>query len=307
MCGDIPLSLNDFRKTMYDKAFWHGGCIFTNGTMRSVRTKPHGNIRQRWLPVSKWLLKTRLLVASLLVAAFCGTAFPATATKPLTAGVTANSAIVIGFVGGFVHHDDTRHAEVQLAEKLRTGYSGRAHVSIFENHRRDVAYNTVMKWLDSDGNGGISDSERRQARIILYGHSWGASAVVALARELQKQRIPVLLTIQVDSITKPGQDDRVIPPNVARAVNFYQAGGMLHGLPEIVPADPLRTEILGDFRFDYKKQPEPCSTYPWFARHFLKGHTAIECDPNVWSRIETLIGEYLAPIQNQIQAPASNQ
>jgi hypothetical protein len=307
MCGDIPLSLNDFRKTMYDKAFWHGGCIFTNGTMRSVRTKPHGNIRQRWLPVSKWLLKTRLLVASLLVAAFCGTAFPATATKPLTAGVTANSAIVIGFVGGFVHHDDTRHAEVQLAEKLRTGYSGRAHVSIFENHRRDDAYNTVMKWLDSDGNGGISDSERRQARIILYGHSWGASAVVALARELQKQRIPVLLTIQVDSITKPGQDDRVIPPNVARAVNFYQAGGMLHGLPEIVPADPLRTEILGDFRFDYKKQPEPCSTYPWFARHFLKGHTAIECDPNVWSRIETLIGEYLAPIQNQIQAPASNQ
>ena len=68
-----------------------------------------------------------------------------------------------------------------------------------------------MKWLDSDGNGGISDSEKRQARIILYGHSWGASAVVALARELQKQQIPVLLTIQVDSITKPGQDARVIP------------------------------------------------------------------------------------------------
>ena len=187
---------------------------------------------------------------------------------------------------------------MQLAEKLRTGFSDRVHVSIFENHHRDDAYNTVIKWLDSDGNGGISDSERRQARIILYGHSWGASAVVALARKLQKQQIPVLLTIQVDSITKPGQDDRIIPANVLRAVNFYQASGMLHGLPEIVPADPLRTQILGDFRFDYKKEPESCSVYPWFARHFLKGHIAIECDPNVWSRVETLIGEYLLPAQN---------
>jgi hypothetical protein len=306
MCGNIPLSLSHFQWTTYDEVFWHGGCIFTYRNMRSVRTKPHGKIRQCWLPASKRLLKTYLSIIAFTVLVLRGTAFPATATKPLTAGAAANPAIVIGFVGGFVHSNDTRHAEVQLAEKLRTGYSG-AHVSIFENHHRDDAYNTVMKWLDSDGNGGISDSERQQARIILYGHSWGASAVVALARELQKQRIPVLLTIQVDSITKPGQDDRVIPPNVARAVNFYQAGGMLHGLPEIVPADPLRTQILGDFRFDYKKQPEPCSTYPWFARHFLKGHTAIECDPNVWSRIETLIDEYLAPVQNQIQAPASNQ
>jgi hypothetical protein len=306
MCGNIPLSLSHFQWTTYDEVFWHGGCIFTYRNMRSVRTKPHGKIRQCWLPASKRLLKTYLSIIAFTVLVLRGTAFPATATKPLTAGAAANPAIVIGFVGGFVHSNDTRHAEVQLAEKLRTGYSG-AHVSIFENHHRDDAYNAVMKWLDSDGNGGISDSEREQARIILYGHSWGASAVVALARELQKQRIPVLLTIQVDSITKPGQDDRVIPPNVARAVNFYQAGGMLHGLSEIVPADPLRTQILGDFRFDYKKQPEPCSTYPWFARHFLKGHTAIECDPNVWSRIETLIGEYLAPVQNQIQVPASNQ
>jgi hypothetical protein len=269
--------------------------------MRSVRTKPHGNSHQRRLPVNKKFPRYYLPVVVLVFSIFCGTGFSATATRPSTAATAANSAIVIGFVGGFVHHNDTRHAEVQLAEKLRTGYSGRAHVSIFENHHREDAYNAVIKWLDSDGSGGISDSERRQARIILYGHSWGASAVVALARELQKQQIPVLLTIQVDSITKPGQNDRVIPPNVARAVNFYQTGGMLRGVPEIVPADPLRTQILGDYRFDYKKQPEPCSTYPWFARHFLKGHTAIECDPNVWSRIETLIGEYLLPNQNQTQ------
>lgn len=269
-----------------------------------MRTKPHGKIGQRPLPGSK-PLKILLSLTVFIISAFCGTAFSATATKPIASAAAYNSAIVIGFVGGFVHSTDSRHAEVQLAEKLRAGYSGRAHVSIFANHHRDDAYNAVMKWLDSDGNGGVSDSERRQARIILYGHSWGGSAVVALARELDKKRIPVLLTIQVDSITKPGQDDRIIPPNVERAVNFYQAGGMLHGLPEIVPADPARTQILGDFRFDYKKQPEPCSTYPWFARHFLKGHTAIECDPNVWSRIEKLISEYLLPAQSQDQTETS--
>lgn len=266
--------------------------------MRLVPTKPHGKVGQRRLPVNK-RLRTYLSIAVLTVIAFCGTAFPATANKPVANGVAPNSAIVIGFVGGYVHSNDTRHAEVQLAERLRTGYSDRAHVSIFENHRGEDAYNAVIKWLDSDGSGGLSDSEKSQARIILYGHSWGASAAIELARELQKQRIPVLLTIQVDSISKRGQDDHVIPANVEHAVNFYQAGGVLRGLPEIVPADPMRTQILGDFRIDYKTQPQPCSNYPWFARHFLKGHIAIECDPNVWSRIESLISEYLVPVQVQ--------
>jgi hypothetical protein len=280
------------------KSFGNLDASLVNRDMRPVPTKPYGHLRRCWLPV-KSLGKSYLHLA-LAISLLCGTAYPATASKPVGSGA-ANSAIVIGFVGGFVHHNDARHAEVQLAEKIRAGYSDQVHVSIFENHHRDDAYNAVMKWLDSDGNGGISDSEKRRARIILYGHSWGASAVVALARELQKQQIPVLLTIQVDSITKPGQDDRIIPSNVARAVNFYQASGLLHGSPEIVPADPQRTQILGDYRFDYKKQPESCSAYPWFARHFLKGHIAIECDPNVWSRVETLIGEYLLPTQSQAQ------
>src|SRR5207244_5257514 len=134
-------------------------------------------IRQRWLPVSKRPLKTYLPIIAFTALVLSGTAFPATATKPLTAGAAANSAIVIGFVGGFVHRDDTRHAEVQLAEKLRSGYSGRAHVGIFENHRRDDAYTSIVKWLDSDGNG-LTSSEKERARIILYGHSWGGSAVV---------------------------------------------------------------------------------------------------------------------------------
>jgi hypothetical protein len=233
---------------------------------------------------------TILLASS---AAFCADSAPLQPTKQ------SDSAIVIGFVGGFVHRNDLRHSEVQLAQKLSAEYRGRANVGIFENRHREDAHAAILKWLDRDGNSGLSDSERRQARIIIYGHSWGAAAVVALARQLQADRIPVLLTIQVDSISKPGLDDHLIPANVARAVNFYQTGGPLHGNREIVAADPARTQILGDFRFDYKTEPPPCSAYPWFARHFLKGHTSIECDPTVWSRVEQLIGQYLLPAEKQ--------
>ncbi len=266
--------------------------------MRLVRTKPHSNICCRWVPAAKSLCKTCLLVLIFTISFLGGRAYSADASKSTVAASSPDPAIVIGFVGGFVHRNDTRHAEVQLAQRLRAEYGSRAYVGIFENHRREDAHASILKWLDTDRQGNLSASEKHQARIVIYGHSWGASAGVALARELQKDQIPVLLTIQVDSITKPGQNDRTIPSNVARAVNFYQTGGALHGEAEIVAADPARTQILGDFRFSYKKQPAPCSAYPWFARHFLKGHTSIECDPKVWSQVESLIHQSLLPGNN---------
>ncbi|HZQ19958.1 MAG TPA: hypothetical protein VFA90_14670 [Terriglobales bacterium] len=238
------------------------------------------------------LLSAFMIVASAAVA-------NSAEVVPPSAPSAENAAIVIGFVGGFVHRDDLRHSEVRLAEKLRIEYGSRAHVRVFQNHHSEIAHAAVLKWLDEDGSPGLSSPEKRRARIVLYGHSWGASAVVDLARQLQNDQIPVLLTIQVDSISKPGIDDRTIPANVVRAVNFYQTSGPLHGHPEIVAANPAKTQILGDFRFDYKAEPAPCSAYPWFARHFLKGHTSIECDPQVWSRVEALIDEYLFPGQSE--------
>jgi hypothetical protein len=228
-----------------------------------------------------------------LIAAVLGsTAFSADTTA-VAPSSSFGTGIVIGFVGGFVHRNDPRHSEVQLAEKLSSEYGGRAHVAVFENRHRQNAYTSVLNWLNRDGVAGLSDSEKRQARIILYGHSWGASAVLALARQLQGDDIPVLLTIQVDSISKPGLNDHIVPANVMRAINFFQTGGALHGEREIIAADPDSTQILGDFRFDYQNEPAPCAAYPWFARHFLKGHISIECDPKVWSRVEALISQYL--------------
>ncbi len=48
--------------------------------------------------------------------------------------------IVIGFVGGFVHHNDSAHREVQLADDLRRDYPTGVDVKIFENHAGAEAY-----------------------------------------------------------------------------------------------------------------------------------------------------------------------
>jgi hypothetical protein len=197
--------------------------------------------------------------------------------------------IVVGFVGGFVHHTDTIHQEVQLAKHLENDYRSSMDVRIFANHNGRGAHQAILQLLDTDHDGTLSAQEKMQARIVLYGHSWGASEAVAVARSLQQDGVPVLLTIQVDSVSKPGEDDRSIPPNVAQAINFYQLNGLLHGKARIYATDPQRTQILGNFRFDYKTKQIDCDGYPWYARLFMRPHIEIESDPTVWNQVEALI------------------
>jgi hypothetical protein len=196
--------------------------------------------------------------------------------------------VVVGFVGGFVNHDATVHTVVQLADHLRHQFPSGVSVGIFENRHREEALARILHLLDVNHDGTISPDEKRNARIILYGHSWGASETVTLARQLQKENIPVRLTVQVDSVSKVSENDRVIPANVAEAANFYQLNGFVHG-HEISAADPAHTHILGNFRFDYRANQISCPQYPWYDRIFLKSHTEIECDPKVWNQVESLI------------------
>lgn len=213
----------------------------------------------------------------------------------IPAGVsTASPVIVIGFVGGYVRHDDRVHMEVQLVERLREEYASSAFVQAFENHRGKDAHQEVLRLLDANSDGKLSSEEKQNARIIIFGHSWGASEAVELARQLEKDGIPVVLTIQVDSVSKRGEDDAVIPANVVQAVNFYQLDGMLHGQAQIRAANPEHTRILGNFRSDYKTKPLSCGQYPWWDRLFMKSHIQIECDPAVWSQVESLIRSNLS-------------
>jgi len=227
------------------------------------------------------------------------------------AGVSSTPpVVVIGFVGGFVRHDDRVHTEVQLIERLREEYASSVHVQMFENHHGKDAHQAVLGFLHPNREGTLSPEEKKNARIIIFGHSWGASETIELARQLEKDDISVILTIQVDSVSKIGENDAIIPANVSQAVNFYQLDGMLHGQPQIRAANPERTRILGNFRSDYKAKPFSCGQYPWWDRLFMKPHIQIECDPAVWNQVESLIRSNLSlearlPQGSEINAPVS--
>jgi hypothetical protein len=222
---------------------------------------------------------------------------------PLATAGTMPPVLVFGFVGGFIKHDDPVHSEVQLAARLRKAYPSGVDVETFESYHGENALKKILSLLDTNHDGTLTASEKQNARIILYGHSWGASEAITVARELEKDGIPVLLTIQVDSVSKIHQNDAIIPANVAQAANFYETNGIVHGQTAIRAADPTRTKIIGNFRFDYKASPYTCNEYPWYDRIFVKPHTQIECDPNVWKQAEDLIRAALPPATSSGSTP----
>ena len=204
--------------------------------------------------------------------------------------------IVVGFVGGFVRHDDTKHAEVRFAAHLRERYQSTIDVEVFGNHSGTPALQHVLRLIGPN---------RAHARIIIFGHSWGGTETVTLARALEQRGIPVLLTIQVDSIAKPGQENSTIPANVENAVNFYQSRGLLHGRSEIQAKDPARTNIIGNFEMTYKDHPIDCKEFPWYSRMFTKSHIEIENDPRVWTEAASLIDLELSGANSTSTAQAS--
>ena len=203
--------------------------------------------------------------------------------------------IVIGFLGGNVKKNNTVHREVQLAMHLRQSHPNGVYAEVFQNSHGKRAFRQILHQLDVNHDGVISPIEKQHARIILYGHSWGASETVTMARQLEDAKIPVLLAILVDRVPKIGHGDLRIPANVAQAVNFYQLDGLLHGRSTIRATDPANTKILGNYRLDYKDTHVACDKYPWYARLFMGPHIEIENDPRVWDQIESLIRTKLPP------------
>jgi pimeloyl-ACP methyl ester carboxylesterase len=237
------------------------------------------------------LFRASLVILTILAATAPQLSRAVDAVRPQP--TVAPSNIVIGFVGGFVRHDNPTQGPVQFAQQMQRTVSKDTYVRVFENRRRKQAYDAVFRLLDTNRDGVLSAEEKTRARIILYGHSWGASAAVALARDLQRVGVPVMLTVQVDSVAKVWQNDAVIPGNVAEAVNFYQPHGIIHGRPRIVAAEPDRTAILGNYLVDYRKNPVQCSGAPWAERFFIPDHMQSECDSHLWSQVEAMVRDRL--------------
>ena len=246
----------------------------------------------------------RVLVA---LAALAATAPMLTAADGAVAGrpPATVSYILIGFAGGFIRPDNPHHGPVQLAESFQRTLSKDAFIQVFENRHRKAAYKTILRLLDSNHDGVLSGEEKSQVRIILFGHSWGASAVVLLARQLDRAGIPVLLTVQVDSVEKPWQRDRIIPANVAAAANFYQPHGLVHGRARITAADGSRTQILGNYRFDYVKDPVHCQGSSWLEKVLAPSHMQSECDPSLWADVEYLVRQYVGAQAGAVAAVPS--
>lgn len=200
----------------------------------------------------------------------------------------AGSFIVIGFLGAWEAWDNPKRSVRKLTLRLRETNLPGLYAESAGNHSRMEVRKFLKRALDRDGNGKIDEREARQVGIVLYGQSFGGAAAVKLARELKKWNVPVTLTVQVDSI---GRDDKVIPSNVARAMNVYQHDpGSLWGRSTIKAEDPERTKILGNQRFSYLFRSDiDMSDYPAVARKAPMAHWKMDNDPVVWGIVQALI------------------
>lgn len=198
-----------------------------------------------------------------------------------------DDTLIIGFMGGRDSWRDENVGVGRLAAKLRSHQLDGVHVETFENLKRGLALNFVKNGLDRDGNGELDDSERNSARIILYGQSFGGAAVVKFARQLNKIAVPVLLTVQIDSV---GRGDEMIPANVRTAANIYQNNGrFIRGAKDIRATDPSRTDILFNRHFDYRNRVVQIRKLPWYKKAFRTDHVKMDGDPEVWHEVEQLI------------------
>lgn len=218
------------------------------------------------------------IAAALLLAvaapAFCRQKFTDFTTPlPLPEG----STLVIGFLGGFEHWNDRHRGVRKTALRLREMGLPGVFIETVENHKRFLAADLIHRAIGSN----------RSIRIILYGQSLGGSSVVKLARELDRDGIPVLLTVQVDSV---GFADSVIPLNVKAAANLFQRDFLpIHGTSSIRAEDPARTEIIGNFRYHYPRGFVSSPDQSAARMIFMGAHNKMEIDPAVWKQVQQLI------------------
>jgi hypothetical protein len=201
--------------------------------------------------------------------------------------LTSDDTLIIGFQGGRDRWDNQRVGVGRMALRLKLLQTSRLYVQTFENRKRELALRFVREALDRDHDGVLSGDEAASARIVLYGESFGGAAVIKFARQLRQFHVPVLLTVQIDSV---GLGHEVVPNNVRCAANLFQRNGrFVRGPENIRAADPSRTHILGNWRFDYRNSAIDISDLPWYKTILRKDHSCMDRDPLVWQRVEELI------------------
>ncbi|BDC49638.1 hypothetical protein F183_A19540 [Bryobacterales bacterium F-183] len=193
---------------------------------------------------------------------------------------------IVGLLGGFEKAHDPHRGVRKLILKLQD--TAGVDAESFSNHKPRQAMRYILQSLDANHDGKLDGTEKTNARVILFGQSLGGSRVVALARGLRKKGIPVLLTVQIDSV---GLRDGRIPDNVRSAANFYQKEILtFRGEDEIRATDPAKTTILLNQRFFYPPLlPSYSKPESWARRKLGGAHAKLEADPILWAEVEMLI------------------
>jgi len=201
--------------------------------------------------------------------------------------ISTQDVLVLGFMGGRDSWNNAKVGVGRFAKRLRDLNLPGVHVETVENMRRELALELVRRAFDRNRDGTLDLQECRSTRLILYGQSFGGAAVVKFAQQLKPLGIPVMLTVQVDSV---GLNDEVIPSNVTAAANLFQRDGLIiHGPKSIRPEDPNATKIVGNFQFSYRDRTIDLSGVPWHKKSFRTDHTRMDLDPAVWAKVEELI------------------
>ncbi|MBL8240945.1 MAG: hypothetical protein JNM66_26225 [Bryobacterales bacterium] len=192
--------------------------------------------------------------------------------------------IAIGFLGALEKWDDPHRSVRKLTLRLREqGWQAES----FSHRNLRTAKKALVQLLDRNGNRRIDAEEAAGAKVVLFGQSMGGAAAVKLAGFLRGKGVPVLLTVQVDSF---GARDGVIPENVRAAANFYQKHWLtVRGEDRIRAKNPARTQILGNFEYEYPFWRVETWPESWTRRVFGGAHARMEADPVLWSRVERLI------------------
>lgn len=203
--------------------------------------------------------------------------------------IDGNQTLVLGFLGGRESWDDATRGVRQLAMKIKSMNLPDVHIETLENRKRNLAMELILNSFDSNGDGYFDQRERENVRLIMFGHSLGGAAVIKVSHNLRDMGVPVLLTVQIDSVGFT-YDDHVIPSNVRSAANLYQRDGwVLVGEDEIIPEDPEKTTIIANVRFDYTDKEVDMSGVPWERRLLSVPHSKMDADPEVWSTVKQLI------------------
>ena len=188
--------------------------------------------------------RRRVFAAIVALLAACLAAFPAEGLAKEKSSSPCK-VIVLGYVGGLDTPGNPLSGVVRIRNRLRRLEDQDLCVETFSAYTWPEGYRWLMKRLRDARDTQSVEGGSELPKVILYGHSLGGWATLAVARRLAAQKIPVELTVQIDSV---GFTEATVPANVKEAANFYRwAIVPPYGRNKIHAQDSGATRILGNF------------------------------------------------------------